>query len=132
MYVLQEMLQKHYNAQSMLCIEDLRSRRSLVQRNERKTRGRDRPSAGGYQYLATGRTSIAPPRRAAGIRAASLIAASRLSASRVQYPPTAPLASTKGPFVVSVSPFCTRTVVASLGSPSGGPGVTPAVLFTVS
>lgn len=37
----------------------------------------------GYQYFATGRTSIAPPRRAPGIREAIVIAASRLSASRV-------------------------------------------------
>src|SRR5215813_14515654 len=85
-----------------------------------------------YQYFAAGRISIAPPRRAAGIREATLIAVSRLSASRTKYPPTAPLASTKGPFVVRLLPFCTLTVVASVGSPSGSPGVTPGVLFTAS
>jgi hypothetical protein len=37
---------------------------------------------GRYQYLALGRISIAPPRRAAGIREASSIAASRSSASK--------------------------------------------------
>jgi hypothetical protein len=42
----------------------------------------DEGSARGYQYFATGRTSIAPPRRAAGIWQATLTAASRSSASR--------------------------------------------------
>jgi hypothetical protein len=37
-----------------------------------------------YQYTSLGRISIAPPRRAAGIRAASSIAASRSSASRTK------------------------------------------------
>jgi hypothetical protein len=37
---------------------------------------------GGYQYVSLGRISMAPPRRAAGIRVASSIAASRSSASR--------------------------------------------------
>jgi Protein of unknown function (DUF664) len=37
---------------------------------------------GRYQYRSAGRTSIAPPRRAAGIREASSIAASRSSASK--------------------------------------------------
>src|SRR5215831_5733244 len=85
-----------------------------------------------YQYFPAGRISIAPPRRAAGTRAATLIAASTVSASRTKYPPTAPRESTKGPFVVSVLPFCTRTVVASWGSPSGSPGVRPGVLFNAS
>src|SRR5262245_10231542 len=89
-------------------------------------------SARRYQYFSAGRISIAPPRRAAGTRAAILIAASTFSASRMKYPPTAPRASTKGPFVVSVLPFCTRTVVASWGSPSGSPGVRPGVLFNAS
>jgi hypothetical protein len=35
-----------------------------------------------YQYVSTGRTSTAPPRRAAGMREATSIAASRSSASR--------------------------------------------------
>ena len=74
-----------------------------------------------------GRTSIAPPRRAAGIRAASSIAASRSSASNSRYPPTASLISTNGPSVVSVLPSCTRTVVAVSGAPSPRPGVTPGV-----
>src|SRR5262245_44259943 len=89
-------------------------------------------SARRYQYFSAGRISIAPPRRAAGTRAAILIAASTFSASRTKYPPTAPRTSTKGPFVVSVLPFCTRTVVASWGSPSGRPGMTPGVLFNAS
>src|SRR5262249_20818865 len=84
-------------------------------------------SARRYQYFSAGRISIAPPRRAAGTSAATLIAASTFSASRTKYPPTAPRTSTKGPFVVSVSPFCTRTVVASSGSPSARPAVTPRV-----
>src|SRR5262245_51858662 len=85
-----------------------------------------------YQYFSAGRISIAPPRRAAGTLAATLIAASTFSASRTKYPPTAPRASTKGPFVVSVLPSCMRTVVASWGSPSGSPGVRPGVLFNAS
>ena len=47
-----------------------------------------------YQYFSTGRTSIAPPRRAVGICEANLIGASRFSASRAKYPPTAPMTST--------------------------------------
>src|SRR5262245_50631500 len=37
---------------------------------------------GGYQYFATGRTSTAPPRRAAGIREAILSAASHTAIGR--------------------------------------------------
>jgi len=74
-----------------------------------------------------GRTSIAPPSRAAGMRAASSIAASRLSASKMSQPPSASLVSTNGPSVVSVRPSCTRTVVAVSGSSSWRPGVTPGV-----
>src|SRR4029450_58303 len=69
-------------------------------------------------HSAIGRTSTAPPRRAAGMRAASSIAASRSSASKTRSPPRASLVATKGPSVVSVSPFSTRTVVAVPGSSS--------------
>src|SRR5207253_8625843 len=79
------------------------------------------------QYSTIGRTSTAPPRRAAGIRAASSIAASRSSASNSKYPPTASLISTNGQSVVSVLPSCTRTVVAVSGAPSPRPGVPPGV-----
>src|SRR6266536_460189 len=80
-----------------------------------------------YQYVSTGRTSIAPPSRAAGIRDASSIAASRLSASRTKKPPIASLIPMKGPSVTRVLPSSTRTVVAFSGSPSGRPGVSPSV-----
>src|SRR5262249_30148522 len=38
----------------------------------------------------------------------------------------------EGPLCVRLLEFWTLTVVASLGSPSGSPGVTPGVLFTAS
>src|SRR5574338_368046 len=64
-------------------------------------------------YLSTsGRTSTAPPIRAAGIRAAISSATSRSSASTRLKPPTCSFASTNGPSVSSMSPFTTRTVVA--------------------
>src|SRR5215217_6056134 len=80
-------------------------------------------SPGPHQYVATGRISMAPPRRAAGMRAATATAPSRSSASRTKYPPTAPLTSTYGPSVATGSPPSTRTVVACSGRPSGSPGV---------
>src|SRR5215212_3955549 len=43
-----------------------------------------------HQYVATGRISMPPPRRAAGTLAATALAASRSSASKVKKPPTAP------------------------------------------
>src|SRR5262249_2841378 len=61
---------------------------------------------------ATGRISIAPPIRAAGILEASSIAASRSSASKVSQPARASFTETKGPSVVSVLSSSTRTVVA--------------------
>src|ERR1019366_3475683 len=74
-----------------------------------------------------GRTSIAPPMLAAGIRAASSIAASRSSASKKRKPPIASLSSANGPSVVSVVPSCTRTVVAVSGGCICWPEVTPGV-----
>jgi hypothetical protein len=57
------------------------------------------------RYLSTrGRTSIAPPIRAAGIRAAISSAASSSSASTTRYPPRCSFASTNGPSVSSVLP----------------------------
>src|SRR5207237_10347617 len=73
----------------------------------------------------TGRTSTAPPMRAAGMREATSIAASRSSASNRSQPPSASLTATNGPSVVSVLPSCTRTVVADSGASSGRPGLTP-------
>src|SRR5215207_6651011 len=78
----------------------------------------------------TGRTSTAPPRRAAGMRDASSMAASRSSASNRSQPPSASLTVTNGPSVVSVSPSSTRTVVAVSGSSICRPGVTPGVSLT--
>src|SRR6266542_2705158 len=80
-----------------------------------------------YQYVALGRISTAPPRRAAGTREANSIAESRSSASRTRYPPTASLSPMNGPSVRTVLPSCTWTVVAVSGSPSGTPEVTPVV-----
>src|SRR5205085_822576 len=74
-------------------------------------------------HCTVGRTSTAPPRRAAGIFAARSIAASRSSASKTRYPPIASLISTNGPSVVSVLPSWTRTVVAVVGSSRPRPGV---------
>src|SRR5947209_2671356 len=77
------------------------------------------------RYCSTSaRTSIAPPMLAAGILDAISIAASRSAASRNRYPPIASLASTNGPSVVKVLPFCTRTVVALSGGCISTPGVT--------
>jgi hypothetical protein len=57
------------------------------------------------RYLSTrGRTSIAPPIRAAGIRAAISSAASSSSASTTTYPPRCSFASTNGPSLSSVCP----------------------------
>jgi hypothetical protein len=57
------------------------------------------------RYLSTmGRTSIAPPIRAAGIRAAISSAASSSSASTTRYPPRCSFASTNGPSLRSVFP----------------------------
>ena len=75
----------------------------------------------------TGRTSTAPPMRAAGIRAASSIAASRSSVSKKRYPPSASLTATNGPSVGSVLPSSTRTVVAISGACIWTPGLTPGV-----
>src|SRR5262249_44429186 len=77
-----------------------------------------------HQDVSTGRTSIAPPRRAAGTRDAISIAASRSSASRTKNPPIASLIPRNGPSVTSVLPSVTRTVVATPGRPSASPGVT--------
>jgi hypothetical protein len=52
------------------------------QRSENTATTRGGAARGRYQYRSAGRTSIAPPRRAAGIREASSIAASRSSASK--------------------------------------------------
>src|SRR5439155_25314921 len=80
------------------------------------------------RYRSTsGRTSTAPPMRAAGMRDASSIAASRSSASNSSQPPSASLIATNGPSVVSVLPSCTRTVVAASGPSSWRPGLTPGV-----
>src|SRR5205823_12210951 len=80
------------------------------------------------RYHATvGRTSIAPPMRAAGTREATSIAASKSSASKKKYPPIASLISTNGPSVVSVLPSCTRTVVAVSAGCIWRPAVTPGV-----
>ena len=73
-----------------------------------------------------GRTSTAPPMRAAGTRAASAIAASRSSASNSRYPSDS-FTATNGPSVVSVLPSSTRTVVAVSGGSSCRPGLTPGV-----
>src|SRR5215218_2326877 len=81
-------------------------------------------------HSAIGRTSTAPPMRAAGMRAASSIAASMSSASNTRYPPSASLTATNGPSVVSVLPSSTRTVVAVWGSSSWRPGLTPGVSLT--
>jgi len=52
-------------------------------------------------YISTsGRTSTAPPMRAAGMRAAIAIASSRLSASKRKKPPSPSLVSANGPSVV--------------------------------
>src|ERR671918_2243810 len=75
-----------------------------------------------------GRTSTAPPMRAAGIRAARASAASRLSASSRKKPPRYSLASTNGPSLRSASPFCTRTVVADSAPCSCWPPRTPGSL----
>src|SRR5918999_5288612 len=72
-----------------------------------------------------GRTSTAPPIRAAGMRAARAVASSRLSASSRKKPPTYSLASTNGPSLRSASPFCTRTVVADSVPCSCMPSRTP-------
>src|SRR4030095_11108024 len=69
----------------------------------------------GRYHWTVGRTSIAPPRRAAGILEASSIAASRSSASNRRYPPIASLISTNGPSVISVVASNTPTAVAASG-----------------
>src|SRR4029453_7103037 len=77
------------------------------------------------RYLSTsGRTSIAPPIRAAGIRAAISSAASRSSASTRQKPPRCSFASTNGPSGSSVSPAWTRSVVAVSAGWSCSPPMT--------
>src|SRR5262245_2073355 len=78
----------------------------------------------GYRSM-IGRTSTAPPRRAAGMRWASAVAASRSSASNRKRPPRYSFASTKGPSLRKASPFSTRTVVADSAVWSWTPSRTP-------